>query len=213
MIIKSLKAVVLTLAFALVFLRVPAAGAADSDPAAGQIRMFYAALVDSMKNGHELGMHGRYQAMAPAVDAAFNIPTMIQFIVGANWTSMSEADHSALIDAFRRMTIANYANNFDDFHGERFDIDPDVQNRGPDRFVKTTLVPPQGKPVPLVYRMRETNGTWKIIDVLLNGYVSELAMRRSDFASTIAGGGAAALVKKLNALTDNLLSGAKPKDG
>lgn len=162
-----------------------------------------------MKHGRELGMRGRYQALAPAVDAAFNIPTMIQFIVGASWASMPDADHRALIEAFRRMTIANYASNFDDFHGERFDVDPNVQSRGLDRFVQTTLVPSDGKPVPLDYRMRETAGSWKIIDVLLNGYVSELAMRRSDFASTLAKGGPAALTEKLNALADNLLSGTK----
>ncbi len=45
---------------------------------------------------------------------------------------------------------------------------------------------------------------WKIIDVFLAGYVSELSTRRSDYAATIASGGAPALVKKLNALADSL---------
>jgi phospholipid transport system substrate-binding protein len=56
--------------------------------------------------------------------------------------------------------------------------------------------------------MREAAGGWKIIDVFLNGYVSELAMRRSDFASTLASGGAPALVAKMNQISDGLLSGA-----
>jgi phospholipid transport system substrate-binding protein len=208
---KSLKA--LACALALAFLAVPAAHAAQNDPAARQIETFYATLLDTMKRGHELGMHGRYQALAPAVDAAFDIPTMIQFTVGLSWPSLSDADHKALIEAFRRMTIANYAANFDSFNSEKFDIDPNVQTKGPDRIVQTTLTPSSGKPVPLVYRMREKNGSWKIIDVFLNGYVSELAMRRSDFSSALTGGGAAALAKQINALADNLLSGAKPKGG
>lgn len=213
MFVKSLNVLALTAALALVAFRVPAAVAADMDPAARQIQNFYAALEDSMKHGRALGMRGRYQAMTPAVDTAFDIPTMIQFIVGANWSTMSDADHKSLIDAFRRMTIASYANNFEDFHGERFDVDANVQNRDSDRFVETTLTPSDGKPVPLIYRMRESNGSWKIIDVMLNGYVSELAMRRSDFASTIASGGAAALARKLNMLADNLLTASKPRGG
>ena len=40
------------------------------------------------------------------------------------------------------------------------------------------------------------------------GYVSELAMRRSDFAATLASGGATALVAKMNQISDGLLSGA-----
>lgn len=210
---KSFKVSALAAAFALFVLRIPGATATETDPAAKQIQTFYAALEDSMKHGHALGMRGRYQAMAPAVDTAFDIPTMIRFIVGANWSTMTDADHRSLIDAFRRMTIASYANNFEDFHGERFDVDANVQNRDSDRFVETTLTPPDNKPVPLIYRMRETNGTWKIIDVMLNGYVSELAMRRSDFASTIASGGAAALAKKLNMLADNLLAATRPTGG
>jgi phospholipid transport system substrate-binding protein len=211
MITKSLNA--LAVALMLVVLGFPAARAAETDPAVKQIQTFYVALEDTMKRGRALGMRGRDQAMAPAVDAAFDIPTMIQFIVGTSWPTMSAADHKLLIDAFRRMTIASYANNFDDFHGERFDVDANVQIRESDHFVQSTLTPPEGKPVPLIYRMRETNGSWRIIDVLLNGYVSELAMRRSDFTATIASGGAAALVKKLNAVTDDLLAGGKTKGG
>jgi phospholipid transport system substrate-binding protein len=190
---------------------VAAAQAAASDPAAQRIENFYASLVDTMKHGSQLGIHGRYQAMTPAVDAAFDIPTMIKFICGPGWDAMSADDHKSLADAFRRMTIADYASNFEEFHGEQFNVEPNVQTRGTDRFVQSTLVPPGDKPVPFIYRMRETPAGWKIIDIYLNGYVSELATRRSDFASTLAAGGAPALARKLNEMADNLLSGVKTK--
>jgi len=211
MFVRSLKAVSAVLVLALATFLAPAALAADADPAARQIENFYATLVGTMKRGPELGIKGRYQAMAPGVDAAFDIPTMIQFIVGTGWLSMSDADHRSLVEAFRRMTIANYANNFDSFHGEHFDVDPNVQTRGPDRIVQTTLTLDGGKSIPLVYRMRLSGGAWKIIDIFLNGYVSELATRRSDFAATLTSGGAPAVVKQLNTIADNLLTGTKAK--
>jgi phospholipid transport system substrate-binding protein len=132
---------------------------------------------------------------------------MIQFIVGPSWAKMSPADQSALTTAFRRMTVASYAANFARFDGEQFNVDPNAQQRGPDKIVQTTLVPPGQKPVPLIYRMRDTTGSWKVIDVFLNGYVSELATRRSDFAATLTRGGATALIAKINQLTDSLLNG------
>jgi phospholipid transport system substrate-binding protein len=204
---------ILSLAFAIAVSAVPAAKATASDPAAHQIENFYSTLLETMKHGSELGMHGRYQSMAPAVDATFDIPTMMQFIVGPNWTSMSDGDRKSLIDAFRRMTIANYASNFDSFHGQHFDVDANVQTKGSDRFVQSTLVLTTDKPIPFVYRMRDTGAGWKAIDIYLNGYVSELATRRSDFSATLASGGASALVKKLNSLADNLLAGVKVKTG
>jgi phospholipid transport system substrate-binding protein len=51
--------------------------------------------------------------------------------------------------------------------------------------VRTRLIEPQGEGVQLNYRLRPENGAWKIIDVYLNGTVSELALRRSEYASLI----------------------------
>src|SRR5579872_3405474 len=103
-------------ALALVLGASPAARAAD--PAAAQIQSFYATLLDTMKHGPQLGMQGRYRALEPAVDATFNIPAMIGFIVGPTWTSLGDHDKQALTTAFRRMTVANYAANFTKFDGE-----------------------------------------------------------------------------------------------
>jgi phospholipid transport system substrate-binding protein len=183
------------------------APARAEDPGAENIQSFYNVLLDTMKHGPQLGMQGRYRALEPAVDAAFDVPAMIQFIVGPSWANMSAQDRSALTTAFRRMTVANYAANFAKFDGEQFNVSPNVQERGPDKIVQTTLVPQGDKPVPLIYRMRDTAGSWKIIDVFLEGYVSELATRRSDFAATLAGGGAPALIAKINQLSDSVLNG------
>jgi phospholipid transport system substrate-binding protein len=47
----------------------------------------------------------------------------------------------------------------------------------------------------------------RVIDVYFNGTVSDLATRRDEFASILAGGGADALVKALRERTDALLGG------
>jgi phospholipid transport system substrate-binding protein len=57
----------------------------------------------------------------------------------------------------------------------------------------------------LVYRMRQDEGRWRIIDVFYNGTISQLAQQASDFSTTLSTGGAAALIKKLNDQTDRLL--------
>ena len=204
---RLLAAAALALTIAFAGLLPAAADPAVTDPAAKQVEAFHAALLDVMKRGPELGMMGRYRALEPAVDAAFDFQVMLPFIVGPSWASMSDADHKALIASFRRLTLANYASNFDSYDGERFTIDPNVIQRGSDRIVQTTLIPKGQKPVPLIYRMRQDGDPWKIIDIFLAGYVSELATRRSDFSATVASGGAAALTKKMNDLADGLLAG------
>jgi phospholipid transport system substrate-binding protein len=196
-----------TVALALAVTLLAAVPARAADPGADRIQAFYNTLLDTMKKGPQLGMQGRFQALGPAVDATFDIPAMVQFIVGASWSGTKDADKTALIAAFRRMTIANYAGNFTSYDGEQFNVESNVQQRGPDKIVQTTLVPKNEKAIALIYRMREASGGWKVIDVFLNGYVSTLAMRRSDFASTLASGGASALVAKMNHISDDLLNG------
>jgi phospholipid transport system substrate-binding protein len=177
---------------------------APSDPAARQVSAFYDVLLDNMKHGKELGLNGRYEKLKPVVEATFDIPLMTSLAVGPTWSTTSATDQQALTTAFERMTIANYAKNFDAFSGEKFTVDPNVQLRGTDKVVQSTLVT-SNSTVPFVYRMRQSNSTWKIVDIYLNGYVSELATRRSDFGSTLASGGAPALIKKINELADRVM--------
>jgi phospholipid transport system substrate-binding protein len=206
---NALRILALSFITALFAFQAPTAIAAAGDPAARKIENFYATLLDTMKRGPSLGIKGRFDALAPAVDTTFDLPTMIKFVVGPTWSSISEADHKALTEAFRRMTIADYANNFDSYDGESFTVDPNVETKSGDRFVSTKLVPKSDKPIAFVYRMREFGGDWKAIDIYLSGYVDQLTVRRSDFASTLSSGGAPALIKKLNGLADTAMAGSK----
>jgi phospholipid transport system substrate-binding protein len=192
------------LALATVFAALAPAAAAD-DPAAARITAFYATLTETMQQGGSLGVQGRYQKLAPAIDATFDTATMSQYAVGPRWTAMSQSDRDGIIAAFRRLTIADYAHNFASYDGQQFVVDPNVIVRGPDRVVQTKMIQGKGDPITFTYRMRQSGNDWKIVDVYLSGFVSELATRRSDFSATVTSGGAAALTKKLNSLADGLL--------
>jgi phospholipid transport system substrate-binding protein len=55
------------------------------------------------------------------------------------------------------------------------------------------------------YRTHQVGGEWKVTDVYLAGNISQMAQKRSDFAGTLASGGASGLTKRMNALTDQML--------
>jgi phospholipid transport system substrate-binding protein len=179
------------------------AAAAAADPAATQIERFDQALLTSVR-GAALGVKGRARVLTPTVDQVFDIPVMTRFAVGPGWAAMSDADHAALTDAFRRLVVANYAHNFDS-DSARFEVQPTVQTRGVDKLVQCRIVPYHGDPANVLYRMREDGGTWKVIDVYYNNSISELTTKRSDFASTLSSGGARALVAHIDAQVDKLM--------
>jgi phospholipid transport system substrate-binding protein len=177
---------------------------AGLDPAATQIESLDNALLASMKAGRTLTMAERYRQLAPVIGRTFDLPVMSAFAVGSAWANFSSEEQQALIAAFTRLTVASYAHNFASFDGERFEIQPDVAVRGVDKIVQTHLISPHSPPVNLTYRMRDSAGSWKIIDVYY-GAISQLTTRRADFAAPLASGGASGLIAHLNSLSDDLM--------
>jgi phospholipid transport system substrate-binding protein len=100
--------------------------------------------------------------------------------------------------------IAEYASQINDYSGESFVVDPQTSpaSRGGGEIVKTKLLQPGGRTVNINYLVRGG----RVLDVYLNGTISDLATRRDEFASIIASGGADGLIKRLQDRTQALLS-------
>ena len=147
-----------------------------ADPALATIESLDKGLLEVMKSGKSAGVEGRFRKLLPVVERTFDLPTMTRFAVGGAWSGYSAAEQSALTRAYARLAAANLAHNFDSYDGEQFKINPAVQTRGPDKLVRTQIVS-TGSPTDLNYRMRETAGAWKVIDVYY-GAISQLTSRR-----------------------------------
>ncbi|HEY8254145.1 MAG TPA: ABC transporter substrate-binding protein [Rhizomicrobium sp.] len=178
------------------------AQAQTADAGVAQVQGFYDALLASMKAGGT--PKSRYEKLKPAVEKAFDLQAMTAAAVGPAWASASDADKKALVDAFSRMTIANYAKSFDSYGGEKFTVEPAPIVRGSDHFVKSTMKT-SNETIAFNYRLHQVGADWKITDVLLAGNISQMAQKRSDFAAVLASGGPAALTKRINALSDQML--------
>ena len=169
---------------------------------------FYDRLLAVMKEGPKLGFAGRRQKLAPAVTQAFDLPLMTRLVVGLQWPSLSAEEQKQLISAFSDFSIATYASQFDDFSGERFEVDPKAAPApSNDLIVKTKLVQSNGEPVQLDYLLRQVQGDWRIIDVFLSGTISQLAARRSEFSSILREQGAPGLIAVLKEKTKALANG------
>ena len=147
----------------------------------------------------------RDRRFSPAITSAFDIGTMARLASGPAWSKFSGAQQAAVRDAFARFLVAEYAHQVGDYSGESFVVDPQTSpSSGGGEVVKTKLLQPGGRTVQINYLVRGG----RIIDVYLNGTISDLATRRDEFASILSGGGGAdALVKTLRERTESLLAG------
>ena len=180
--------------------------ATDPSSAAATVSSFYDTLLSVMKEGPSLGFKGRYDRLNPTVRMAFDFPLMTRLMVGPQWTSLTPAQQQQLVAAFSDFSAATYASRFDDYSGERFQVDPKPTSSNGGVIIHTKLVKSDGEPVELDYLLRDSDGAWRIIDVYLSGTVSELATRRSEFSSVLRRGGPEALVDVLQQKTAELRS-------
>ena len=196
-------------AFLLVSIAMPPMAAnAQADSPETTISGLNATLLSTMKQAQSLGVSGRYQVLLPVLTKTYDTPLMARLAVGQSWSTLQPAQQAAITDAFRRMMIATYAKRFDGFSGETFQI-VDISNRGTaDKMVKTHIIQSNGKPVAINYLMRKSGPEWKIVDVYLDGTISELASRRAEFATILQSGGPDALIASLKKQGDKLLSGS-----
>ena len=182
--------------------------AADADPAVATIRAFYDVLLTNMKQADQLGVQGRYDKLAPVIRSTFDLAAMTRIAVGPEWTTIPPEQQASLLDHFARMTIATYANRFDGWSGQSFEVDAEILSRNTGRIVRTKILRPKEEPVTLNYLMRGTGDTWKIVDIYLSGTISELATQRSEFSTILKSGGPAALIESLRQQIDKLMKKA-----
>jgi phospholipid transport system substrate-binding protein len=182
-------------------------GAPEAGPG-GLIERFYADLLAIMKEAKRLSFAARYDRLAPSVGRTFDLALMTRISIGPGWAQIPADQQQRLTDVFSRYTISVYANRFDDFGGERFEVDA-KPTAGPNGMILgSRIIKANGEAVPLNYLMRQdASGTWKVIDVYLSGTISELATRRSEFVAVLQRGGADGLVRMIEQRTAALRTG------
>jgi phospholipid transport system substrate-binding protein len=190
-----MKLTILSVAVAAGLLSTPAG--ADLSPPQTVLQTFYNVLLGVMKDSKGLGFAGRYQRLKPAIETAYNLPLMSRLSIGPQWQSLTPEQQQQLAAAFAEFTVATYANRFDDYSGEKFEVLPETTAASGGIVVQTRLVKSNGEPVTLNYLLREAEGRWQIIDVFLSGTISELATRRAEFTSVLRRDGPQGLLQLL----------------
>jgi phospholipid transport system substrate-binding protein len=177
--------------------------AQEADPA-NVIEELNAALLEVMIAADALGYEGRFEQLAPVLEASYDFPFMTRIACGTSWRDMTAEQQADLIALFTEMSIANYAARFDGYGGETFEIVGESEGPRDAVVVESLLLRPADKAVGLNYVLRNQADGWRIVDVLLDAKYSELARQKSEFSAVLGRGGAADLASLLQDKIDNL---------
>jgi phospholipid transport system substrate-binding protein len=183
----------------------PTQAISDDSPRAIVAR-FQNSLVEVMKEAKALGVRGRYERLHPIVERAFHVPLMTQMATAGSWTDASGEKRREMVDAFRRMNISTLATLFDGYKGETFQIVGERDGPQHTRIVETQLIKSDKSTNDIAYVARQFSSRWYLIDVVVDRGISEVSVRRSEYARILKDQGIDGLIAVLNGKADELLA-------
>jgi phospholipid transport system substrate-binding protein len=154
------------------------------------------ALIEVMKDASTLGYQGRYERLEPAILESHDIGFIAKTAAGRHWSKLTEAERQAFVNAFTRLTVATYADRFDGYGGEKFGVSQQEPLSNGQTVVHGMLTKGDGSTVRFDYVMRETEGQWRIVNIVVDG-VSDLALKRAEYGTIIGSSGIRALIGQL----------------
>lgn len=191
---KGLKQAVIGVATTLavlVCIGVQTAAAAES--ARAVVERLDDQLVATMKQADDLGFAGRYRKLAPVIDDTFDLKRIARLALGGEWKTLNAEQQHVYVTKFRQDTIATYAQRFDGYDGQRFEVTGARDVAGGRRQVDTVIVDQDGARTPISYVLDNDGGDWRVINVVARG-VSDLALKRGQYTGVIREHGAAAFL-------------------
>jgi phospholipid transport system substrate-binding protein len=176
---------------------------ASPTTAGDTVQGLYDALLGSMKSGRSLGQSGRFARLEPVIRRTFDVTTMARLSVGSSWATLSEAQRQQVIESFGRYISAIYADRFDSYAGQKLQVTGEQPAAG-GIMVKSQIIKANGEPVNVDYMTRRNGDTWLISDIYLDGAISEVTIRRSEFGAILKNEGIDGLIAALNRKADVL---------
>jgi phospholipid transport system substrate-binding protein len=117
--------------------------------------------------------------------------------VGRSWREATPEQRKKLVQEFRSMLVRTYSNALEGYQGQEMKVLPSRVKPGEtDATVRNQFTRAGGKPVPIDYQMRKTDGGWKIYDISVEG-ISLVLTYRSEFDQVVKQQGIDGLIKRL----------------
>jgi phospholipid transport system substrate-binding protein len=134
-----------------------------------------------------------HQIILPNFD--FNV--ISRWVLGRAWQQATPDQRRQFAQEFQTLLVRTYSNALLEYVDEDFQILPARGAvDGDEATVRTEIRLSAGQPIPIHYRMHLRDGTWKIIDVTVEG-ISLVTNYRSTFASQIRSSGLDAVIADL----------------
>jgi phospholipid transport system substrate-binding protein len=122
------------------------------------------------------------------LEESFDMNTIGRFSMGRYWRVSTKQQKQEYLTLFRERVIDVYSGRFSEYKGQKFETRGFRAEGTKDTIVHSFIVPDSGPEVQVDWRVRYKDGSYRVVDVIVEG-VSMSVTQRSDFSSVIQRGG------------------------
>ena len=141
------------------------------------------------------------KALLNLFDKYADVPIIARAVLGSPWRQLSNNERSKFVNAFRKYLAKKYTSQFTEFAGAEMLIEKSRDSGGKAGImVETRLLMPGSAPIKVGWQVSDASGTFKMIDVKIEG-VSLLTTERSEIRNQYTKEG-----NSINKLMNSLLN-------
>ena len=136
---------------------------------------------------------------AKLFNEALDLDSIGQFVLGRNWRTATADQRKEFIKVYRQLNVSTWSKRFDEFKGKQFIFKGTAPSNSTGQVFVNSVVPmEQGEPAKVVWRVREKNGQYKVVDIIIEN-VSLAITARNEYTAFIKNnkGGVDALIANL----------------
>jgi phospholipid transport system substrate-binding protein len=121
---------------------------------------------------------------------------MSRLVMATNWKKLTPPQQAEFVDEFTRFLANDYGARIERYEQEQVEITGERPEARGDFTITTKIVGGKNDGALVDYRMRQKDGNWKIIDVVIEG-ISLVANYRDQFREVAGNGGPTVVIEKL----------------
>ncbi len=188
----------------------PAVAAGADDPAVF-VREFSVQAIGVLADHSLSGAH-RQRAFRDLLTAGFDVKAISRFVLGRYWRKATEAERAEFTGLFEDLIVATYSKKFLDYSGQTLMVETIREENQEMASVASRIRRQGGEAIRIDWRLLRRGGSWRIVDVVVEG-MSMVLSQRSEFGAVIKGDGGKieGLLVRLREKTERLRSGSVQK--
>ncbi len=157
--------------------------AANTDDAIAFVQNLGDSVIEVLKSP-ETTPEQRHVKFQEILDRGFAVNTIGRFALGRHWRAATPEQRQEYLRLFRLYVLEVYASRLDNYSGQSFTVVKAHPIDDEDTLVNTEVSQTDAEPLRVDYRVRARQGSYKIIDVIVEG-ISLVRAQREEFASII----------------------------